>query len=78
MELRHLGRTGVRVSPLCLGALMFAPWGNDNHADSSRSSAVGRHGERLGPTGQSHRQVRAAWSTGPAESRAPRPLAPPA
>src|SRR3954449_1583097 len=36
MEYRHLGRTGVRVSPLCLGAMMFGPWGNDDRADSIR------------------------------------------
>ena len=34
MELRPLGRTGVRVSPLCLGAMMFGPWGNEDRADS--------------------------------------------
>jgi aryl-alcohol dehydrogenase-like predicted oxidoreductase len=36
MERRHLGRTGVHVSPLCLGAMMFGPWGNDDRADSIR------------------------------------------
>jgi aryl-alcohol dehydrogenase-like predicted oxidoreductase len=36
MEQRPLGRTGVRVSPLCLGAMMFGPWGNDDRADSIR------------------------------------------
>lgn len=36
MELRPLGRTGVQVSPLCLGAMMFGPWGNDDRADSVR------------------------------------------
>jgi aryl-alcohol dehydrogenase-like predicted oxidoreductase len=36
MEFRPLGRTGVRVSPLCLGAMMFGPWGNDDRADSIR------------------------------------------
>ncbi len=34
MELRPLGRTGVMVSPLCLGAMMFGAWGNPDHADS--------------------------------------------
>jgi aryl-alcohol dehydrogenase-like predicted oxidoreductase len=33
---RPLGRTGVQVSPLYLGAMMFGPWGNDDRADSSR------------------------------------------
>jgi aryl-alcohol dehydrogenase-like predicted oxidoreductase len=31
MELRTLGRTGVQVSPLCLGAMMFGDWGNRDH-----------------------------------------------
>src|ERR1700722_4204667 len=34
MELRTLGRTGLRVSPLCLGAMMFGAWGNTDHDDS--------------------------------------------
>lgn len=36
MEYRSLGRTGVQVSPLCLGAMMFGPWGNDDPADATR------------------------------------------
>lgn len=36
MELRPLGRTGVKVSPLCLGAMMFGAWGNPDHDDSIR------------------------------------------
>lgn len=36
MDLRPLGRTGVRVSPLCLGTMMFGPWGNDNRDDGIR------------------------------------------
>jgi aryl-alcohol dehydrogenase-like predicted oxidoreductase len=36
MQFRPLGRTGVQVSPLCLGAMMFGPWGNGDHADSTR------------------------------------------
>jgi aryl-alcohol dehydrogenase-like predicted oxidoreductase len=34
MEYRLLGRTGVRVSPLCLGAMMFGQWGNPDHDES--------------------------------------------
>src|SRR3954452_25333 len=34
MEYRTLGRTGVKVSPLCLGAMMFGAWGNPDHDDS--------------------------------------------
>jgi aryl-alcohol dehydrogenase-like predicted oxidoreductase len=36
MDHRTLGRTGVRVSPLCLGAMMFGAWGNTDHEDSIR------------------------------------------
>jgi aryl-alcohol dehydrogenase-like predicted oxidoreductase len=34
MQYRTLGRTGVKVSPLCLGAMMFGAWGNTDHDDS--------------------------------------------
>src|SRR4051794_18523800 len=34
MEYRTLGRTGVQVSPLCLGAMMFGAWGNPDHDES--------------------------------------------
>jgi aryl-alcohol dehydrogenase-like predicted oxidoreductase len=33
---RYLGTTGVRVSELCLGAMMFGEWGNPDHDDSMR------------------------------------------
>jgi aryl-alcohol dehydrogenase-like predicted oxidoreductase len=36
MEYRTLGRTGVKVSPLCLGAMMFGAWGNTDHDDGIR------------------------------------------
>jgi aryl-alcohol dehydrogenase-like predicted oxidoreductase len=36
MELRTFGTTGVRVSPLCLGAMMFGQWGNPDHDESIR------------------------------------------
>src|SRR5881227_357226 len=36
MEYRALGRTGVQVSPLCLGAMMFGEWGNKDHDESVR------------------------------------------
>src|ERR1700761_9391446 len=34
MEHHPLGRTGVSVSKLCLGALMFGDWGNKDHDES--------------------------------------------
>src|SRR5277367_4647043 len=36
MDHRTLGRTGVEVTPLCLGAMMFGAWGNPDHEDSVR------------------------------------------
>src|SRR3981081_3113267 len=36
MELRPFGRTGAKVSPLCLGAMMFGAWGNTDHDDCIR------------------------------------------
>src|SRR5207247_6431543 len=36
MEYRTLGRTGVRVSAFCLGAMMFGPWGNDDDDECVR------------------------------------------
>jgi aryl-alcohol dehydrogenase-like predicted oxidoreductase len=35
IEQRKLGSTGVSVSPLCLGAMMFGAWGNTDHEDSA-------------------------------------------
>src|ERR1700748_2336233 len=36
MDMRILGRTGVKVSPLCLGAMMFGAWGEPDHDESIR------------------------------------------
>src|SRR3954471_12526824 len=36
MDFRNLGSTGVQVSPLCLGAMMFGAWGNEDHDESIR------------------------------------------
>jgi aryl-alcohol dehydrogenase-like predicted oxidoreductase len=36
MTTRTLGRTGVHVSPLCLGAMMFGAWGETDHDESIR------------------------------------------
>jgi aryl-alcohol dehydrogenase-like predicted oxidoreductase len=34
MQYRTLGRTGIKVSPYCLGAMMFGAVGNPDHEDS--------------------------------------------
>jgi len=36
MKNRILGRTGIHVSSLCLGAMMFGEWGNPDHDESIR------------------------------------------
>jgi aryl-alcohol dehydrogenase-like predicted oxidoreductase len=36
MEYRPLGRTGVSVSQLCLGTMMFGEWGTKDHDESIR------------------------------------------
>jgi aryl-alcohol dehydrogenase-like predicted oxidoreductase len=36
MKYRTLGRTGIQVSPYCLGAMMFGAVGNPDHDDSIR------------------------------------------
>jgi Aldo/keto reductase family len=36
VDYRPLGRTGVQVSKLCLGTMMFGAWGNTDHDDSIR------------------------------------------
>ena len=36
MDYRTLGTTGVKVTPLCLGAMMFGAWGEPDHDESIR------------------------------------------
>jgi aryl-alcohol dehydrogenase (NADP+) len=36
MQYRTLGRTGIKVSPYCLGAMMLGGMGNPDHEDSTR------------------------------------------
>jgi aryl-alcohol dehydrogenase-like predicted oxidoreductase len=36
MDYRAIGGTGVKVSHLCLGAMMFGAWGNPDHVESIR------------------------------------------
>jgi aryl-alcohol dehydrogenase-like predicted oxidoreductase len=36
MDYRPLAHTGVNVSPLCLGAMMFGAWGNPDHEECVR------------------------------------------
>ena len=37
MEFRPLGRTGVQVSKLCLGTMMFGDWGTKDHDESIKT-----------------------------------------
>jgi aryl-alcohol dehydrogenase-like predicted oxidoreductase len=36
VDYRNLGRSGLKVSPLCLGAMMFGKWGNADHGECIR------------------------------------------
>jgi len=36
MQYRTLGRTGIKVSPYCLGAMMFGALGNPDHGDCAK------------------------------------------
>ena len=36
MDFHSLGRTGIKVSPLCLGAMMFGSWGEPDHDECIR------------------------------------------
>ena len=36
MEYRPLGRTGISVSQMCLGAMMFGAFGNSDHDDAAK------------------------------------------
>ena len=36
MEYRTLGRSGLRVSPLCLGTMMLGSWGNADEGECVR------------------------------------------
>jgi aryl-alcohol dehydrogenase-like predicted oxidoreductase len=38
-EQRRLGSTGVWVSELCLGTMMFGEWGTKDHDESIRARA---------------------------------------
>jgi aryl-alcohol dehydrogenase-like predicted oxidoreductase len=33
MEYKSLGSTGIKVSPFCLGTMMFGAWGNEDHGE---------------------------------------------
>jgi aryl-alcohol dehydrogenase-like predicted oxidoreductase len=36
VDYRNLGQSGLKVSPLCLGAMMFGSWGNPDHGECIR------------------------------------------
>ena len=75
MDYRPLGRTGVQVSNLCLGTMMFGAWGNTDHDDSiriiharaRRRDQLRRHRRRLlapaSPRRSSARRSRAVATT---------------
>src|SRR5580765_6952632 len=44
MQYRVLGTTGVRVSTLCLGTMMFGAWGNPDRAECVRAIRAGIDG----------------------------------
>ena len=84
MEHRTLGRTGVKVSPLCLGAMMFGAWGNPDHDEciriihrgARRRHQLHRHRRRLlarrvrGDRRQGAGRRRATTSSSPPRSTA--------
>lgn len=41
MDYRAIGGTGVEVSHLCLGAMMFGAWGNTDHDECVRMVHTG-------------------------------------
>ncbi len=75
IEHRKLGSTGISVSPLCLGAMMFGAWGNTDHDDSiahhprarstraSTSSTPPTSTRAASPRRSSARRSRAAGAT---------------
>ena len=84
MEYRLLGRTGLEVSPLCLGAMMFGAWGNTDHdgvdpdhpRGARRRDQLRRHRRRLlaGRVGGDRRQgARRPPRRGRARDEVPRP-----
>jgi aryl-alcohol dehydrogenase-like predicted oxidoreductase len=47
MRYRRLGRTGIVVSELCLGAMMFGEWGNTDESESPDAASRTRRGDQL-------------------------------
>jgi hypothetical protein len=74
MEYRGLGRTGMQVSPLCLGAMMFGAWGEPDHDTSIRiiHRALDAGINRPLPQGPGHPDVAARR----ADARPVRPVQP--
>ena len=60
MQYRMLGITGIKVSPYCLGAMMFGGMGNPDHDDSIRiihKALDGRVGVEPACEGYAHRPL---------------------
>lgn len=70
MDQRFLGRTGVSVSPLCLGAMMFGAWGEPDHDVVLDDALLDRIDEIVAP-GTTINPTDAGW-TNPALAPAAR------
>ncbi len=54
MEYRKLGRSGLKVSPLCLGTMMFGAWGNTDHEEGIRTIQQGARARHQLPRHRQH------------------------
>lgn len=73
MRMRPLGRTGMRVSPFCLGTMMFGKVGNPDHDLLDRIDEIVPPGADIGPLDVSYDPpaiTRAALRRRPADERA--------
>ena len=81
MEHRPLGRTGVSVSKLCLGTMMFGDWGNTDHDEThpdhppgaGRRDQLHRHRRRLLRWASPRRSSARRWPAGGATRSCWRP-----
>jgi len=83
--MRTLGGTGIKVSPYCLGAMMFGAWGNPDHEESIRIIHAALDGginfvdtADMYSAGESEEIVELACSPSAVEPRPPAPRLSPA